>query len=269
MKETINNLKNKIQNCDPARLEEGVTYCETLIKEAQKQKDEESIVFAYLWLAEYFYYAKNDANKLSEYLQEANLHMSNKPSENVIKYYTLKALEDSNAYDLLNRLNCYLEIIRCAEVLQKDVDAANAYGNIADLFRMCHSYEAALHYSENVFEENKLDQVSSKVILITNIVELLYTLKRVDDIPYYIEQAKQVNWATPLGEVFLNCCMIRYHSMKKDAIVTNQLCEKIFKLGPFIIYNSFGFIISFSKYISCISKRKDGWIDRPFYFGCR
>ncbi|MEG0176379.1 diguanylate cyclase [Anaerorhabdus sp.] len=220
MNEIVVELKTKVMTNNFLSREEHLETCNTLLKYVLEENNNDDIAFAYLALASYYANIAHDTNELNYYMKKAKTVLSMEPSENLIMYYTLKALNDGTTFDLLGRLDSYLEIIRIAGILGIESRAYFAYGNIAELFRLCQDYETALDYSIGTYEKYKSyteDYTNNKVITLTNIVELLNYIGKIDDVPFYIEEIEKLNWNSKVYPILLNICYLRLYSMSNDS----------------------------------------------------
>lgn len=230
VRDRIIELKNKIANNSFSSREDRFDSCNELLTLTLKENSKDDIAFAYLSLASYYANVAHDMTLLSQYMQKTREYLSMEPSVDLIAYYTLKALSDDTTFDLLSRLDCYLEIIRIAEILNIESKAFFAYGNIAELFRLCQDYETALEYSIETYDKymsSEENYANNKVITLTNIVELLNHIGKVDDVPFYISEIEKLNWESKVYPILLNICYLRLYSMQKDKEKAVQLNQKL------------------------------------------
>lgn len=231
-------IKNKITDNNFSSREERLEYCNLFLKYSLEENNQDDIAYAYLSLASYYANVVHDTNMLNKYMKKARKYLSNEPSPNLIIYHTLKALNDNTTFDLLSRLDSYLEIIRVADILGVPSKAYFAYGNIAELFRLCQDYETALEYSIETYEKyksNSENYTNNKVITLTNIVELLNYTNKVDEIPFYIKEIEKLNWNSKVYPILLNICYLRLYSMRHDnenVITTNEKLLDLIRSFP-------------------------------------
>lgn len=222
----VSELKKQIIERNFDDRDNQLVYCRMLLEHAQKEHNEEDIAFAYLWIADYYYYVKRDMNALQANLELARKHMTSQPSRNLIHYYILKAMNNDSTYDVLSRLDCYLEIIKNARALNDKLSITTANGNIAELFHLCHDYKTAQTYSVTVYEQYKVlenARAYNKAILLTNIVELSYYANDASKALYYIEELKNLHGDFKLYPIYLNICYIRYYTMTLQMEDTQRL----------------------------------------------
>lgn len=219
-------LKRKIVESKRNDKDNQMKYCDMLLKHALKEGNDENIAYAYLWMADYSYYVKRDMNSLDSYLNKAKAHLSMEPSYNLIIYYTLKAMNNDATYDLLSRLDAYLEIIYNGKMIGDEVNVVIANGNIAELFHLCRDYQTALAYGITVYEQyKKLPNARdvNKTILLANIVECSCYVNDANHALYYIEELEKIPQTFVYYKIYLNICYLRYYSMKPMAADALQI----------------------------------------------
>lgn len=214
----VSEQKKKIIGSKTSRKNDWMADCELLLKHATAEGNDEDIAFAYLWMAEYSYYVEKDMEGLDLYLNKAKAHLSMEPSQNVIQYYTLKAMNNDATYDLLSRLDAYFEIINNGKQIGDELNVVIANGNIAELFHLCHDHRTALTYGITVYEQyknlaNAGDE--NKTILLANIVEASCYINDEDKALRYIEELEKIPDTFAHYEIYLNICYLRYYSMKR------------------------------------------------------
>lgn len=222
-------LKKKIVDSRCNDKDNLLLYCDMLVKCALAEGNDSDVAYAYLCMAEFSYYVKRDMVGLDLYLNNAKVHLSMEPSRDLIQYYTLKAMNNDSTYDLLSRLDSYLEIIRIGGIIGDELNVITANGNIAELFHLCHDYETALTYGITVYEQyKKLPNARdiNKTILLTNIVECSCYVNNFDKTLYYIEELEGIPDTFDRYKIYLNICYLRYYSMNhltEEALRTEKI----------------------------------------------
>lgn len=213
-----NEIKSKILECKTKDKEHIPAYCDILLEHAFAHQNHEDIAYAYLMMADYSYYVKRDMNDLDLYLDKAKAYLTMESSYNVILYYTLKAMNNDATYDLLSRLDAYLEIIHHGNIIKDELNVVTANGNIAELFHLCHDYQTALTYGITVYEQYiKLPNARdvNKTILLTNIVEASCYINDEAKAYSYIKELEKIPDTFVHYQLYLNICYLRYYSMKQ------------------------------------------------------
>lgn len=227
----VSDLKKKIVDSKLNDKDSQLIYSNLLLEHALAEGKDEDIACAYLWLADYSYYVKKDMIGLDLYLDKAKMHLTMEPSSDLIQYYTLKAMNNDATYDLLSRLDAYLEIINNGKIIGDELNVAIANGNIAELFHLCRDYQTALTYGITVYEQYiKLPKARdvNKTILLTNIVECSYYVKDAEKAWYYIKELEKILATFAHYKIYLNICYLRYYSMKQMVTDTLRLERILF-----------------------------------------
>lgn len=224
--------KEKIKESKVSDKEHQLLYCNELLHHAQARNNSEDIAYAYLYMADYAYYVKRDMSELDFYLSKAKQYMRMEPSRNVIQYYTLKAMNNDATYDLLSRLDAYLQIIYNGQIIGNELSVITANGNIAELFHLCHDYQTALTYGIKVYEQyctlnNAID--INKVILLTNIVESSCYVKDEEKASIYITELINLQCDFAQYQLYLNICYLRFYVMKNLSTKALHMEQELFQ----------------------------------------
>lgn len=217
----VEEKKKQIQDSVKNKSEKQLEYCMDLLELATKQSDDLNIGYAYVWIADYYFYTVFDMENTSKNLELAYPHIIlSKDYELLINYYRLKGLEDEALGNYVDKVKCYLEILAIMKKTGIDDYYAICYGNIAISFQQSQDYEEGLKYcrmSEAYFKTKEDRYVNIQyLILQNNIGDNLYHLKNIEDLEKCIEEIRKINDEVGLKKQILALTLLRYNSLIKN-----------------------------------------------------
>ncbi|MFV0550429.1 MAG: hypothetical protein ACK5L6_00705 [Anaerorhabdus sp.] len=132
----VEEKKRQIQDSVKNKPERQLEHCMNLLELATKYSDDLNIGYAYVWIADYYFYTVFDMGNTSKNLELAYPHIIlSKDYELLINYYRLKGLEDEALGNYVDKVKCYLEILAIMKKTGIDDYYAICYGNITISFQ--------------------------------------------------------------------------------------------------------------------------------------
>ena len=219
---TIDEWKTKIKE-SISQPQQQKELCEQLLSMAKERQDHDSAAFAYLWLADYYFYNDHNIRRTEEFLYQAYYYLSKEVTQDFVKYYLLKAYCYRDSYDSIEQMNCYLKAFNAAEVLEMKEEMAIIYGNVADLLQVNASYEKALYYNlkaYDLFEDLDNYATSGLFMLLSNIIHGYYKQGKYQPMQPFLRKMEHIDWNSSLRNIVLDYAFLRYYCTKQDNEMT-------------------------------------------------
>lgn len=235
---SVEEKKKQIQDSVKNNSKKQLDYCMDLLELATKHCDDLNLGYAYIWIADYYFYTIFDIENTSKNLERAYPHIIIiKNYELLIKYYRLKGLVDEALGNYVDKVKSYLEILSIMKKTGIDDYYAICYGNISISFQQAQDYEESLKYcrmSEDCFKVNEDRYTNIQyLILQNNIGDNLYHLKNVDELEKCIEEIRKVKDDVNLKRQVLAIMLLRYNSLIKDEERIETCIKELYDSGIF------------------------------------
>ncbi len=248
MHEKNEQLKKQIYQLYSEEDDIRIELCEQLLESAQKTKDETSVVYALLFLAN-AYLDKNDKVAGMEQLRKAKVYVNdNKPNELLEKYYTTQYRVYDSLFDTKTAFYYCLQSLKVSEKLRdlntpSDVfsqcfvnDLENRivgnYGNIGINFFNYGLYENALIYGKKALQllsELEVINYEAKCLLLLNIVLSSLKLNSEENVLAYIEELEGLPLAQEELKIYCDYAYLNYYLFKKDDQMIVSYIDALFQ----------------------------------------
>ena len=254
MKESTNISKLKKQIKDNVAVNDEIVcdLCDQLITEATKLDDGESIAFAYVWKADYYFYVEPDQTKLFEYLTEAGKHIDEEHASTLLeKYYTLFRLYHHSFADYKTSLAYALKGLKIAEQLHDESRIATYYGIIGEMYLDYECYSQALYYfneSLSMLDHDDSNNFGTLRLILVSLFDCLIKSNKFDYAKQTLDYLSNIKLEQSKLKIYIDRCAMIYYSYIKDEDKTNMYAQELLKDGAFEFVNtSFAF-----DFISCL-----------------
>lgn len=217
----VSEKKEKIQESVKLNSNDEIIYCEELLSLATQHEDTLNMGYAYIWMADYYFYNVFDIENTSRSLELGYTYiLKNKDYELLIKYYRLKGLVYESFGDYINKVKCYLSIFSILKESGINDYYTICYGNIGITFQYAHDYEEALKYSrlsEKYFDkyEDRYQNIQY-LVLQNNICENLFYLNDLKGIKKCLKEMNKMEDSVNLKKAFIALATLRYNCLLKD-----------------------------------------------------
>ncbi len=193
----LNHLMSRILEVRYTDLEEEKRLCDELLARAEKDEDSYGQVFAYTFLGDY-YIAMNEVDAAGKRLLKALAMCENGTVDEYdsvrLRIYSLLGIYYEHKGDGQSSIQYYLYAQAVAKHVGDTMTECMVLNNIAFSFQRHNGAQKALEYYLEAYErQEKLEYSPMRAVLISNLVEILIYLGRMDEARKYLGEYDKVD----------------------------------------------------------------------------
>lgn len=229
----LKKLQDEIINVRLTDLKKEYDLCMVLSEKAKLCNDWYALAFSYTFIADYYLASKNNKQCII-YLERARkLCESRHYTELLARIYNFSGMYYNSIYDEIKALEFYLKSLDASEKCDNKILMSSAYNNIATCFDMKHNYVEATNYYEKgyfLLKTMNMDTGYSQAVLLTNLCNCDYKLKRTDELQRhldYFKELKETSFVEGMKLLYLYCQLMHQRFQKRSSM--NAAMERILK----------------------------------------
>lgn len=193
----LNHLMSRILEVRYTGLKEEKELCGQLLERAEKEKDSYAQVFAYTFLGDY-YIAMNEVDAAGDHLLKALAMCEDgtvgEYDDVRLRIYSLLGIYYEHKGDEQSSIQYYLYADAIARYIGDTLTECQILNNIAFSFQRHNGTQKALEFYQEAYDrQEKLETSPIRLLLISNLVEILIDLGRMDEAKVYIGKYEQAD----------------------------------------------------------------------------